>query len=89
MAVQIQLRGDLAANWTSANPILAKNEMGIEEDTELFKIGNGVNHWIDLSYGGIVGPQSVENATAPIVYDELAQNISLDYNQLVIDGGTA
>lgn len=89
MAVQIQLRGDTAANWTLANPILAKNEMGIEEDTDLFKIGNGIDNWADLPYGGIAGPQSVQTATSPIVYDELSQNISLDYDQLVIDGGSA
>jgi hypothetical protein len=89
MAVQIQLRNDTAANWTAANPILAQGEMGIETDTDLFKIGNGLTNWADLPYGGLAGPQSVETATAPIVYDESTQNISLDYNQLVIDGGTA
>lgn len=89
MAVQIQLRNDTAANWTAANPTLAQGEMGIETDTNLFKLGDGLNPWADLPYGGIQGEQSVQAATAPIVYDELSQNISLDYNQLVIDGGTA
>jgi hypothetical protein len=89
MAVQIQLRNDTAAAWTAANPVLAQGEMGIENDTDLFKVGNGLNAWADLPYGGIAGPQSVESATAPIVYDALNQNISLDYNQLIIDGGTA
>lgn len=50
MAVTIQLRGDTAANWTSVNPILAERELGIETDTLLYKIGNGVTAWNSLSY---------------------------------------
>jgi len=55
MAVQIQFRNDTAANWTAANPTLAAGEMGIETDTSLFKIGNGVNAWGALPYGGLTG----------------------------------
>ena len=33
MAVRVQLRRDTAANWTSANPVLASGEMGFESDT--------------------------------------------------------
>ena len=51
MAVQIQLRNDTAANWTASNPVLAQGEMGIESDTNLIKIGDGVNNWNDLDYG--------------------------------------
>ena len=38
MAVQIQFRNDTAANWTSADPILAIGELGLETDTSQFKI---------------------------------------------------
>lgn len=55
MAVQIQFRRDLAATWTSVNPILAQGEMGIELDTSLFKVGDGVNSWTGLAYGGLTG----------------------------------
>lgn len=89
MAVQIQLRNDTAANWTAANPTLAQGEMGIETDTNLFKLGDGLNTWSNLPYGGVEGASGVIGATAPIVYDEFSQSISLDYDQLVIDGGTA
>jgi hypothetical protein len=57
MAVQIQFRNDTAAAWTSADPILAEGELGIEKDTDQFKIGNGVDSWADLAYGGLVGPE--------------------------------
>lgn len=50
MATRIQLRGDLAANWTSVNPILAEREFALETDTNKYKIGDGVTHWTGLTY---------------------------------------
>jgi hypothetical protein len=55
MAVQIQLRNDTATNWTSANPVLAQGEMGVELDTGLFKLGNGIDNWADLDYTPLSG----------------------------------
>jgi Major tropism determinant N-terminal domain len=52
MAVTIQLRRDTAANWTSANSILASGEAGVETDTLLFKIGDGSTAWNSLAYAG-------------------------------------
>ena len=63
MAVQIQFRNDTAANWTSANPTLAVGEMGIETDTDKFKIGDGATAWTSLGYGGLVGPTGATGAT--------------------------
>jgi hypothetical protein len=60
MAVQIQFRNDTAANWTAADPILAIGEMGIENDTNQFKVGNGSDSWADLPYGGVVGPAGAD-----------------------------
>jgi len=57
MAINIQLRRGTSAQWTAANPILALAEMCIETDTDQFKIGNGVDRWNDLPYGGIQGPK--------------------------------
>ncbi len=56
MAQQIQFRRGTAAQWSAANPILAQAEMGIETDTDQFKLGDGVTAWNSLSYGGIAGP---------------------------------
>ena len=53
MAVQIQLRNDVAANWTSANPTLAQGEVGVELDTNKMKVGTGTDAWNDLSYTGV------------------------------------
>lgn len=52
MPVQIQLRHDTAANWTSANPTLALGEVGIETDTDFFKFGDGSTAWTGLAYAG-------------------------------------
>lgn len=59
MAVQIQLRRGTAAAWTAANPILADGEIGVESDTDLFKIGDGLTAWTVLSYGGLQGTAGV------------------------------
>ena len=48
----IQNRRDIAANWTSVNPILASGELGVETDTNKFKIGDGVTAWSSLAYQG-------------------------------------
>jgi peptidoglycan/xylan/chitin deacetylase (PgdA/CDA1 family) len=50
MAVKIQLRRGTAAQWTSANPILASGEPAVETDTGKRKMGDGVTAWGDLPY---------------------------------------
>ena len=61
--VRIQLRRDTAANWTSADTTLAAGEIGIETDTDQFKIGDGATAWTSLGYGGLVGPTGATGAT--------------------------
>lgn len=53
MPVQIQLRRDTASNWTSANPTLAAGELGLETDTDRYKIGDGSTAWTSLSYSSL------------------------------------
>jgi hypothetical protein len=50
MADMIQIRRDTAANWTSANPILAQGELGVETDTSKLKVGDGSTSWGSLGY---------------------------------------
>lgn len=45
MADIIQLRRDTAVNWTTADPILADGEIGVEIDTQKVKVGNGSALW--------------------------------------------
>lgn len=50
MAIQVQIRRDTAANWTSNNPTLAQGEWGYETDTTKLKIGDGSTAWTSLGY---------------------------------------
>lgn len=48
--VTLQVRNDSAADWTTRNPVLAEGEYGVEIDTFLIKIGDGVRTWVNLPY---------------------------------------
>lgn len=50
MAVVIQLRRGLSAEWASVNPVLAEGEVAVETDTGLLKVGNGALPWSSLPY---------------------------------------
>lgn len=50
LKTKIVLRNDLAAQWQQYNPVLLAGEAGVEVDTGLFKIGDGVTAWNDLAY---------------------------------------
>lgn len=64
MAVQIQLRRGAAADWTTADPILAEGELGVEIDTGKYKLGNGVDSWSSLAYSsGLTGLTGATGAT--------------------------
>ena len=52
MAVTIQIRRDLAANWTVNNPVLHSGEFGEETDTAKIKLGDGATAWTALAYWG-------------------------------------
>lgn len=51
----IKHRRDTAANWVTANPVLAAGEIGVETDTNKFKFGNGTTAWNDLDYASASG----------------------------------
>lgn len=71
MATRMQQRRGTAAQWTSANPILAAGEIGFETDNNKFKIGDGVNHWDDLSYFSDAASISALVDGAPALMDTL------------------
>ena len=43
------LRNDTSINWTVKNPILLKGETGVEIDTGLVKVGDGISTWQNLN----------------------------------------
>lgn len=48
--VRLVHRHDTKANWAAKNPVLLQGEIGIEDDSGLFKIGDGVKAWDALGY---------------------------------------
>ncbi len=56
---QFQFRRDLSTNWSLFNPTLLAGELGIESDTDQFKLGDGITPWNSLGYGGLQGPPGV------------------------------
>ena len=66
MATRIQHRRGTASEWTTANPVLAEGELGLETDTAKWKIGDGATAWTSLGYANqvVAGPASVSNSGA-------------------------
>jgi len=50
MSYRIKLRRSTASQWTAANPVLFAGEVGVETDTNSFKIGDGSTAWTSLYY---------------------------------------
>ena len=67
----IKLRRDTAAAWTSANPVLAPGEPGLETDTNSIKYGNGVTAWNNLPYASLV-PGEINASLVPVSGDLLS-----------------
>ena len=75
MTSRLQNRRDTAANWTANNPTLAAGEIGLETDTNKYKMGTGSDSWTSLGYAytagsqgttgtqGTTGPQGTTGAT--------------------------
>jgi hypothetical protein len=86
MALKIQLRRDITANWTSNNPLLLNGEVGIETDTLRFKVGNGTQRWNDLP-DYILKPGSPNgvatlNSDGKIPLSQIPNQVSLDSEAL-------
>jgi hypothetical protein len=70
--VRIQVRRGTASEWTTANPVLAAGEMGVETNTNKFKFGNGTDAWTSLSYAA-----SDSQAIGEISQDAINQALSV------------
>lgn len=55
MTVRIQFRRGTSTAWTAADTLLAEGELGLELDTGMFKVGDGVHTWNELDYSS--GPR--------------------------------
>ena len=50
LIVTLKIKSAIAANWTARNPTLAEGEFGLETNTYLLKMGDGVRDWAHLPY---------------------------------------
>ena len=66
---RIQLKRATAASWASNNPVLYAGEIGLETDTNKFKIGDGTTAFNSLSYfnGNLGGSNLNDLADVTIV----------------------
>jgi hypothetical protein len=78
--IQLQFRRGVATQWNQYSTVLAQAEMGIESDTNLFKIGDGTTDWTHLPYGGFTGPTGgISNINQSLIPD---QNYTYDLGSL-------
>ena len=87
MAVQIQLRRDTAANWTTNDPTLAAGEFAIETDTDKYKIGDGSTAWTSLGYSSL--PSNVLPLAGGAMTGAITTNSTFDGRDVAADGATA
>ena len=91
--IQLQFRRGLAAQWNQYSTVLAQAEMGIESDTNLFKLGDGVTDWTHLAYGGFTGPTGgidyINQSLIPIVTDVFdLGSTDLRFHSLFLSSGS-
>jgi hypothetical protein len=95
MTTKVQFRRGLASAWTSANPLLAEGEMGLELDTGYWKIGNGTDLWNVLDYaapatltGLIPGAPVFGSSTGTAIQNEAgtAGQFLMSYGDIVNGG---
>lgn len=67
MATRMQQRRGTSEQWTTVNPVLAEGEIGLETDTNKFKIGNGTTAWATLGYASLSSADLANYATEEYV----------------------
>jgi hypothetical protein len=86
---KIKLRRDTAANWSSANPVLALGEPGYDTTNNKIKMGDGTSTWTQLSYltseggGGDTGQWAFNGDTA---YNSTGNGLYIQPGQGNADG---
>ena len=59
MRMQILWQQDLSSKWQEVNPILPAGQIGLEKDTRMFKVGDGVRKYNQLSHSPSLMPEEL------------------------------
>lgn len=95
MAIHIEWRHGTASAWTSANPVLALAEVGVETDTGQIKFGDGATAWNSLAYTSTTGPAQTiayrsfgDGSDGSVTVSSGTTTLSKDmyYNNLTLNG---
>lgn len=81
MAIRIQIRRDIAPNWTSNNPILQAGEMGYDITNKKFKVGianDNTSRWQALPYLNIT-PAELLELVQDYLNDTLQAGTGIDF----------
>lgn len=78
------IRSDKRLNWEEVNPILLENELVIESDSGMFKLGDGVSAYTELPY--VSGGSGGGGSSRPVIESEFDKKycrtdeiITIDY----------
>lgn len=82
LKTRLIIKNDSAENWTTKNPVLLKGELGIEIDSNLFKIGDGLTAWTALPYAN-------ESAPAQTTYQAIPTEGQSDLDAIAAAVGSA
>lgn len=88
---RIRPRRDTAANWASANPVLAAGEVGQETDSGIVKIGDGTTSWSNLRDAHAPAGLLLSRNRLPDYQTTLSTGESVTFSQsdtTTISGGT-
>jgi hypothetical protein len=86
--IQLQFRKGTSTEWTSANPVLANGEIGVELDTGLFKIGSASVAWNSLGYSKTAWtsliniPTGIVSSSTQLPIGIVSSSTQVNYSQL-------
>ena len=89
----IQLRRATEQEWINLNPILRVGEPALSTDVNKLKIGNGQDHWLDISYILEEEFEEIAELIEHGMYEAgdgiVIENRVISLDELVLDCGTS
>ena len=80
LKARVMSKTDSSEAWRVNNPILLDGESGYESDTGLQKIGDGIHHWLELTYTNSGSAAIASTATYAQDSGSLGGSSAADWN---------